>query len=74
MFLVPIVGVVAYFLFGRQRKADRGRTDDVMTMDCHNIPPIREALMIFEQQPWLKGECLEEDAQILFDSQTEVAQ
>lgn len=39
MFLVPIVGVVAYFLFGRQRKANHERTNDVSPMDCQNMPP-----------------------------------
>ncbi|MBT0653083.1 PLD nuclease N-terminal domain-containing protein [Geomobilimonas luticola] len=38
VFLLPVVGVVAYFLFGRQRTSDR-RSDDISPMDIHHTPP-----------------------------------
>lgn len=38
IFIVPFVGVVAYFLFGRKCTTQR-RSDDISPMDVHHMSP-----------------------------------
>ena len=37
IFIFPLAGVAAYFLFGR-KSTSRRRSDDMMPMDVHNVP------------------------------------